>query len=331
MNPDQSQPNFVRITDVSPRDGLQNEPALISTQDKCRLVELLAATGVDEIEATSFVSPKWVPQLGDAAELLAMVAALPAFAPGANGPMLSALVPNEKGLQGLLAANQAAGQVGGRTLVKKASVFTAASERFSQENTNATIAQTIERFKPVIREAHAAGLLVRGYVSCIIACPFEGQVAPAQVADVCLALLDLGVDELDLGDTIGAATPETTRALFEHLYHKAHLDPAKSNVPITLHLHDTFGRAAECVKVALDLGVRSFDSSAAGLGGCPYASTRNPDGTTKRAPGNIATETLVRTVHALGFTTNVDLAALSRAGDFARTLTNRPPTSPTPA
>ena len=327
MNPDQSQPNFVRITDVSPRDGLQNEPSLIATADKCRLIELLAATGVDEIEATSFVSPKWVPQLGDAAELLAMVAALPAFASGAAGPMLSALVPNEKGLQGLLAANQAAGQVegqvGGRTLVKKASVFTAASERFSQENTNATIAQTIERFKPVVREAHAAGLLVRGYVSCIIACPFEGPVAPAQVADVCLALLDLGVDELDLGDTIGAATPETTRALFEHLYHLAHLDPAKTNVPITLHLHDTFGRAAECVKVALDLGVRSFDSSAAGLGGCPYASTRNADGTTKRAPGNIATETLVRAVHSAGYTTNVDLAALSRAGDLARTLTNR--------
>jgi hydroxymethylglutaryl-CoA lyase len=328
MNPDQSQPNLVRITDVSPRDGLQNEPALIATADKCRLIELLAATGVDEIEATSFVSPKWVPQLGDAAELLAMVAALPAFAPGANGPMLSALVPNEKGLQGLLSANQAAGQAAnqaaGRTLVKKASVFTAASERFSQENTNATIAQTIERFKPVIREAHAVKLLVRGYVSCIIACPFEGPVAPAQVADVCLALLDLGVDELDLGDTIGAATPETTRALFEHLYHKAHLDPAQTNVPITLHLHDTFARAAECVKVALDLGVRSFDSSAAGLGGCPYASTRNADGTTKRAPGNIATETLVRAVHSAGYTTNVDLAALSRAGDFARTLTNRP-------
>lgn len=312
-------PNLVRITDVSPRDGLQNEPALIATADKCRLIELLAATGVDEIEATSFVSPKWVPQLGDATDLLAMVAALPAFAPGANGPMLSALVPNEKGLQGLLAANHAAA----RTLIKKASVFTAASERFSQENTNATIAQTIERFKPVVREAHSAGLLVRGYVSCIIACPFEGPIAPRKVADVCLGLIDLGVDELDLGDTIGAATPETTRELFEHLYHVTNLDPALTRVPVTLHLHDTFARAAECVKVALDLGVRSFDSSAAGLGGCPYASTRNPDGTTKRAPGNIATETLVHAVHALGFTTNVDLAALSRASDFARTLTNR--------
>lgn len=315
---------LIRITDVSPRDGLQNEPALIATADKCRLIELLAATGVDEIEATSFVSPKWVPQLGDATDLLAMVAALPAFADDAPSPMLSALVPNEKGLQGLLAANQAAAQVGQRSLIKKASVFTAASERFSQENTNATIAQTIERFKPVIRDAHSEGLLVRGYVSCIIACPFEGPVAPAQVADVCLALLDLGVNELDLGDTIGAATPETTRGLIEHLYHKAHLDPAKTYVPITLHLHDTFARAAECVKVALDLGVRSFDSSAAGLGGCPYASTRSPDGTTRRAPGNIATDLLIHTVHASGFTTNVDLAALARAADFARTLTHRP-------
>lgn len=311
---------LVRITDVSPRDGLQNEAALIATADKCRLIELLAATGVDEIEATSFVSPKWVPQLGDAAELLAMVAALPAFKPGATGPMLSALVPNEKGLQSLLAANQAANLVGGRVLIKKASVFTAASEAFSQRNTNASIAQTIERFKPVVRDAHASSLLVRGYVSCVIACPFEGPIAPQRVADVCLQLVDLGVDELDLGDTIGAATPETTRALFEHLQYAA---PALARVPITLHLHDTFGRAAECVRVALELGITSFDSSAAGLGGCPYASTRNPDGSTKRVPGNISTETLVRTLDAAGFTTNVNLDALSRAADFARALTNR--------
>lgn len=326
MTLDRNLPTRVRITDVSPRDGLQNEAALISTADKCHLVELLAATGVDEIEVTSFVSPKWVPQLGDAAELLAMVGALPTFAAGAghaSGPMLSALVPNEKGLQGLLSANQAAG----RTLVKKASVFTAASEEFSRRNTNATIAETLERFKPVIREAHAAGngLLVRGYVSCIIACPFEGPIAPAKVAEVCLKLIDLGVDELDLGDTIGAATPESTRSLFEHLQSVPALVSALARVPITLHLHDTFGRAAECVTVALDMGVRSFDASAGGLGGCPYASTRNADGTTHRAPGNIATETLVRAVHAAGYTTNVDLDALARAAEFARGLTNRLP------
>jgi len=320
MTLDRNLPTRVRITDVSPRDGLQNEAALISTADKCRLVELLAATGVDEIEATSFVSPKWVPQLGDAAELLQMVGALPEFSPSSSGPMLSALVPNEKGLQGLLSANQAAG----RTLVKKASVFTAASEEFSRRNTNATIAETLERFKPVIREAHAAGLLVRGYVSCIIACPFEGPIAPAKVAEVCLKLIDLGVDELDLGDTIGAATPESTRSLFEHLQSVPALVSALARVPITLHLHDTFGRAAECVTVALDMGVRSFDASAGGLGGCPYASTRNADGTTHRAPGNIATETLVRTIHAAGYTTNVDLGALARAAEFARGLTTRP-------
>lgn len=319
MTPSPADDRYVRITDVSPRDGLQNEAALISTADKCRLIELLAASGVDEIEATSFVSPKWVPQLGDAAELLAMIGALPEFAPSSSGPMLSALVPNEKGLRGLLAANQAAG----RTLVEKASVFTAASEEFSRRNTNATITETLERFKPVIREAHAAGLLVRGYVSCVIACPFEGPIAPAKVAEVCLRLIDLGVDELDLGDTIGAASPESTRSLFEHLRSIPALVSALARVPITLHLHDTFGRAAECVTVALDMGVRSFDASAGGLGGCPYASTRNADGTTRRAPGNIATETLVRTVHAAGYTTNVDLDALARAAEFARVLTNR--------
>lgn len=316
----QNLPTRVRITDVSPRDGLQNEAALISTADKCRLVELLAATGVDEIEVTSFVSPKWVPQLGDAAELLAMVGALPEFAPGPSGPMLSALVPNEKGLQGLHSANQAAG----RTLVAKASVFTAASEEFSRRNTNATIAETLERFKPVIRDAHGSSLVIRGYVSCVIACPFEGPIAPSKVAEVCLRLIDLGVDELDLGDTIGAATPESTRSLFEHLQSVPALVSALARVPITLHLHDTFGRAAECVTVALDMGVRSFDASAGGLGGCPYASTRNADGTTRRAPGNIATETLVRTIHAAGYTTNVDLDALARAAEFARGLTNRP-------
>jgi hydroxymethylglutaryl-CoA lyase len=294
----------VRITDVSPRDGLQNEPGVISTRDKAHLINLLAHAGLDEIEVTSFVSAKWVPQLGDAAELLAILA------PSSLAPQLSALVPNDKGMQSLLDANK----VAGRTLITKASVFTAASETFAHKNTNASIAQTLERFKPVIAAAKAQHLQVRGYISCVIACPFEGPIAPAKVADVASALVNLGVDELDLGDTIGAGTPESTRAMLDAVHHA--VGPHwRENFRTTLHLHDTFGRAASCVQAALDAGIRSFDGSVAGLGGCPYASTP-----TKRAPGNIDTALLVRTIHAAGYRTSVNLDALAQAADFARSI-----------
>jgi len=315
-------PDRVRITDVSPRDGLQNEPGVIPAEGKARLVRLLAAAGVDEVEVTSFVSAKWVPQLGDAAEVFRLLC-LPRPEGGGRGegaantpatrPVFSALVPNERGLQGALEVNQAAGD----RLISKISVFTAASETFARKNTNATIAETIDRFGPVVRDAHRAGLLVRGYISCIVACPFEGPVAPAAVVEVAHRLADLGVDELDLGDTIGVATPDTMAAVLEAVGRRWPLDG--ESLPITLHLHDTFGRAAACVRRGLDLGLRSFDGSAAGLGGCPYAST--PD---KRAPGNIATETLVRAVHDAGFRTNVDADALVAASVFAAGLVGRP-------
>lgn len=296
-------PQRVRVTDVSPRDGLQNETAVIPTLQKIRLVQLLCDARPDEIEVSSFVSPRWIPQLGDAADVFA--GAAPFKRPG---QLFSALVPNEKGLDAALAVNDSAAS----RLIDKVSVFTAASETFSKRNTNATIAETLARFAPVIRRAHDARLLVRGYVSCIIACPFEGPIAPARVADVCRRLADLGVDELDLGDTIGAATPTSIAAVLDACSPFAPPASTHADPTLTLHLHDTLGNAAECARAALALGVRSFDASVAGLGGCPYASTPQ-----RRAPGNIATETLIRTLHAAGFTTAVDPAALDAAARFA--------------
>ncbi len=303
-------PERVRITEVGPRDGLQNETGIIPTAEKVRLVELCCATGVDEVEVSSFVSPKWVPQLGDASAVFAGVG-------NAKRPGLeySALVPNEKGLEAALAINSTRG----RRLIDKVSVFTAASETFSQRNTNASINETFERFVPVIRQAREAGLRVRGYISCAIACPFEGPIEPFVVAQIAARLLAIGADEIDLGDTIGAATPSKTSDLIGAVYQVLGWLPgdAAPHGPYaaTLHFHDTFGRAAECVKTALELGIRSFDSSVAGLGGCPYAST---PGT--RAPGNISTETLVRTIHAAGYETSVDLDKLGVAAEYARSI-----------
>ena len=301
-------PDRVRITDVAPRDGLQNEPGVIETSDKSALVRLLSGSGVDEVEVSSFVSPRWVPQLGDAGELFAMLAdAKPA------GVCYSALVPNERGMEAALGVNECAGA----RLIDKIAVFTAASETFSEKNTNATIAQTIERFRPVIEMARGHGLQVRGYVSCAIACPFEGQISPAAVADVGARLLDIGIDELDLGDTIGHATPDSTEAMLIDVLERTGLAPTTGagEPSLTLHLHDTFGRAGSCVERALELGVRSFDGAAGGLGGCPYAST--PE---RRAPGNISTETLVDAVHRGGFTTGVDAEALGECAAFARSI-----------
>ncbi len=307
-------PERVRITDVSPRDGLQNEPGVIPTADKVRLIELLCATGVDEVEVTSFVSPKWVPQLADSDAVFGALWKQSWNSPKAQyaferGPLLSVLVPNVRGMVPLIKQEVNSGYL----LIKKASVFTAASETFAKKNTNASIAETMDRFAAVIESRRGTGILIRGYVSCVIACPFEGPISPQRVAEVSKQLVDLGIDELDLGDTIGAGTPETITAMLKAVDQVCPI--VGGRVPVTLHLHDTFGRAADCVKAALDLGVRSFDGSVAGLGGCPYASTPG-----KRAPGNISTETLVKTVEAAGYTTGVDQAALSRAADFARQI-----------
>ncbi len=319
-------PDLVRITDVSPRDGLQNEPGIIPTSDKVRLIELLCQTGVDEIEVTSFVSPKWVPQLGDARDIVLGVAEkLKRRRAGACGDFI-ALVPNAVGLQALNAAEQeAAFQFGDAEswnppVVGTIALFTAASETFCRKNTNATIAESLSRFQDVLRVSRAAPARCRAYLSCVIACPFEGPLPPARVAEVAASLVSLnGVTELDLGDTIGAGTGESTARMLEAVRDRIG-DGWFERGAVTLHLHDTFGRAAECVRAALDLGVRSFDGSVAGLGGCPYASKTLPDGTIQRAPGNISTELLVQTIHDAGYRTNVDLDKLREAAAFAREI-----------
>jgi hydroxymethylglutaryl-CoA lyase len=296
----------VRITDVSPRDGLQNEPlgprGPIPAAKKAELVRLLGRAGVDEVEVSSFVAVKWVPQLGDAAEVFAAVAEL------RPRPLFSALVPNEQGMEAALEVNQRAGT----RVVDKVAVFTSASETFAKKNINATIAESIRRFEPVVGAAKREGLLTRGYVSCAVACPFEGRIAPEKVAHVAQALLDLGIDDLDIADTIGAAEPGDITVLCQTLASRFG-DGVLAMT--TLHLHDTFGRAAECVGEALQQGIRSFDGSVAGLGGCPYASTPQ-----RRAPGNISTETLVRRVREAGFECAVNVDRLEEAAAFARSL-----------
>ncbi|MEM1166323.1 MAG: hydroxymethylglutaryl-CoA lyase [Planctomycetota bacterium] len=301
-------PPRVRITDVSPRDGLQNEPigdhGPIPTERKADLVRAAAATSVDEVELTSFVSPKWVPQLGDAAHLCALIA----DEARAWTCTRSALVPNERGLDALLEANARAGF----PLINKLSVFTAASETFSRRNTNATIDETLERFEPVARRAADAGLALRGYISCAVACPFEGPIEPEAVARVAASLAALGIHDIDLGDTIGKATPDSITAVINTV--AAHLGPPgdADDPRLTIHLHDTFGGAAACVEAAIALGVRSFDAAFGGLGGCPYASTD-----TTRAPGNIAMRTLLDTIEHAGCAHTVDRAAAAHATELA--------------
>lgn len=302
----------VSITDVAPRDGLQNEPALVPTTDKARLVQALCLTGVNEIEVSSFVSPKWVPQLGDAAELFEL--ATPMKPPRV---LFSALVPNHHGMARLLEINARSVDLGLPRSVDKVSVFTAASQTFSHRNTNAPISETLDRFQPVVAQAHDHGLLTRGYISCVIECPFEGPINPHAVCQVVQDLMDMGVNEIDLGDTIGKATPQTTRDLLKAVLQIA---PAER---LVLHLHDTYGHAAGCVRTALELGLRSFDGSAGGLGGCPYASTPNA-----RAPGNISTRTLVQTIHEAGYTTSVDLDAIDTASAIAMEITQPPKAKP---
>ncbi len=336
----------VRITDVSPRDGLQNEPTPIPTADKVRLIDSLSLTGVDEIEVSSFVSPRWVPQLGDAAEVFSAITPAPAIT-------YSALVPNERGLESAIAVRAATLARLGRALPDKLAVFTAASQTFSRRNTNATIEETIHRFAPIAAYCKAQRIPLRGYISCVIACPFEGPIAREGVRRVAQMLLELGVDEIDLGDTIGAATPDTVEAMLRavmpvappllHLgsanwgdatreglvtpaaplhaspSHSAGARPTAASPNLTLHLHDTFGHAAACVERALALGVRSFDSSAGGLGGCPYASTP-----TRRAPGNISTASLLAAIERAAYQSTVDATRMAQACLLATSIVNKP-------
>lgn len=277
----------VTLVEVGPRDGLQNEPKPISTADKLALIAQLADAGLRRIEATAFVSPRWMPQMAD------HEAVMRALSPR-DGVIYSALVPNGKGAAAALAA-------GARELA----VFTAASETFSQRNTNCSIAEGIARFEPVLVLAAASGARVRGYVSCALDCPYEGEIAPKAVADVAARLLGMGCFEIAVADTIGRGTPERTARM---------LDAVLSRVPadrLAGHFHDTGGMAIANVAVAFEKGVTVFDGAVGGLGGCPYA---------PGAAGNLATEKLVAYFEQRGISTGVDGAALRATGDWVRGL-----------
>lgn len=272
--------NFVTVYEVGPRDGLQNEAGIVPTKHKIALIDLLSDTGLHHIEATSFVSPKWVPQMADAADVMAGITRK-------KGVTYAALTPNMKGLEAALAAG-----------VDEVAIFGSASESFSRKNINCTIAQSLERFAPVAKAALAAGVSLRGYVSCVIACPYEGAIEPAQVSKITQALLDLGCAQVSLGDTIGKGTPETTKALLDDLIKTVPADKLAG------HFHDTNGNALANVEVALKYGLRCFDSAIGGLGGCPYA---------PGAKGNLSTIPLVEMLHNAGWQTGLDLEKLELA------------------
>ncbi|MBS1175658.1 MAG: hydroxymethylglutaryl-CoA lyase [Proteobacteria bacterium] len=284
----------VRIVEMGPRDGLQNEKQLVSLATKLELIERLAAAGLREIEATSFVSPKWVPQMGDHD---ALMRALPRRA-GVSYPVLT---PN---LQGFHAAMEAGADY--------VAVFAAASEAFSKKNINCSIAESIERFLPVMAEARDRGVKVRGYVSCVIACPYEGAVAPAKVAEVAQRLVDIGCHEVSLGDTIGVGTPASVQRMLEAVAVRVPLQRLAG------HYHDTYGMAVANVHASYLFGLRAFDASVGGLGGCPYA---------KGATGNVATEDLVYLLHGLGTDTGIDLDALVDVASWISSQMGREPAS----
>ncbi len=280
----------VRIVEVGPRDGLQNEKAMIATAGKIELINRLSATGLRTIEATSFVSPKWVPQLADAAEVFAGIERRPGIA-------YPVLVPNEKGYE-------RAREVG----VGEIAVFTAASEAFNQRNINASIDESIERFRPVLQRAAADGVRVRGYVSTVLGCPYQGEVPLADVVRVAKALHALGCYEISLGDTIGVGTPAKARAML-----RAVADEVPMNA-LAIHFHDTYGQALANILACLEEGVSVVDSAVSGAGGCPYA---------KGASGNVASEDVVYMLHGLGMRTGVDLERLAETGRWLAALLGR--------
>jgi len=271
----------IRIVEVGPRDGLQNEAREVPTAVKIELIERLADAGLPAVEATAFVSPKWIPQMADHTEVLERIRRKP-------GVAYPVLAPNLKGFESARAAG-----------AEEVAVFGAASEAFSKKNINCSIDESLERFRPIVSEAKKYGIRVRGYVSCVLGCPYEGDIAPQRVADVAGALYDMGCYEVSLGDTIGVGTPAKTKMM---------LDACSERVPVGKlagHYHDTYGQALANIYASLELGVRTFDASVAGLGGCPYA---------KGASGNVATEDVVYMLHGLGMQTGIDLDKLVGIG-----------------
>jgi hydroxymethylglutaryl-CoA lyase len=286
--------NGVRIVEVGPRDGLQNEPHELPTEVKLELIERLAAAGLPSVEATAFVSPKWVPQMADHTEVLERIRRKP----GVSYPVLT---PNLKGFEAARAA--------GATEV---AIFGAASEAFSRRNINCSIAESLERFRPVAEAAKKNDVKVRGYVSCVLGCPYEGEVSPRQVAGVAGDLYDMGCYEVSLGDTIGTGTPGKTKAMIEACTERIPVEKLAG------HYHDTYGQALANIYASLELGVRTFDASVAGLGGCPYAAG---------ASGNVATEDVVYMLHGLGMETGVDLDQLVGIGRWICAILQREPSS----
>ena len=286
-----SLPTHVRLVEVGPRDGLQNEAQPISVADKVRLVDDLTDAGVSYIEVGSFVSPKWVPQMAGSADVFASIRQQP-------GITYAALAPNLRGFEDALAAG-----------VKEVAVFAAASEAFSQRNINCSISESLQRFAPIMQAAREHGVKVRGYISCVLGCPYQGQVDAEQVAPIARELRDMGCYEVSLGDTIGTGTPGATRRLFEVV--GAQVPRAE----LAGHFHDTYGQALANVYASLLEGISVFDSSVAGLGGCPYA---------KGATGNVATEDVVYLLQGMGIETGIDLDKLIDAGQFISEHLGRP-------
>ncbi|MBI3129957.1 MAG: hydroxymethylglutaryl-CoA lyase [Acidobacteria bacterium] len=287
-------PSRVKIVEVGPRDGLQNEALPVATEHKVALIEGLAEAGLPVVEATSFVSPKWVPQMADAAEVLGRIRRK-------GGVSYPVLTPNLKGFEAALAA--------GATEV---AIFGAASEAFSQRNINCSIAESLDRFQPVVDAAQSAGVPVRGYVSCVLGCPYEGEVPAAKVAEVAERLHRMGCYEISLGDTIGVGTPAKARAMVQAVAERVPM------AALAAHFHDTYGQALANLYAVLELGVATVDSSVAGLGGCPYAAG---------ASGNVATEDVVYLLQGLGIETGVDLDRLVDVGARICAVLERKPAS----
>ncbi|WP_193165653.1 hydroxymethylglutaryl-CoA lyase [Microbulbifer hainanensis] len=276
-------PQHVKMVEVGPRDGLQNEKQEISVATRVALIDKLSDAGLPVIEAGSFVSPKWVPQMAASEDVLAGIARK-------AGITYSALTPNLKGYERAVAAK-----------ADEVAVFGAASEAFTQKNINCTIAESLERFRPLVEQAQSDGIPVRGYVSCVLGCPYEGDIDPVKVADVSAALLEMGCYEISLGDTIGVGTPEAAKRMIEQVAARVPLEK------LAVHFHDTYGQALANIYAALQMGVAVVDSAVAGLGGCPYA---------KGASGNVASEDVLYLLNGLGIETGVDLQLLADAGNF---------------
>ncbi|KAG5831050.1 3-hydroxy-3-methylglutaryl-CoA lyase, cytoplasmic isoform X1 [Anguilla rostrata] len=283
-------PEFVKVVEVGPRDGLQNEKEMVPTEVKIQLIDMLSETGLSVIEATGFVSSKWVPQMADADAVFRGINRLPQV----KYPVLT---PNLRGFEAAVAAG-----------ASEVAVFASASETFSQKNINCSVAESMERYEEVIRAAREAQINVRGYVSCALGCPYEGNVAPAKVTEVAKKLYGLGCYEVSLGDTIGVGTPGAMATLLESVLKEV---PGHA---LGVHCHDTYGQALANILLALQMGISVVDSSVAGLGGCPYA---------RGATGNVATEDVLYMLHGLGINTGVDLSKVMDAGDFICKALNR--------